>query len=93
MVGERTDIVWRSLGIQVIRGKQERIQLFEALDATEGNNPEWVALFNEALDLLDNEEKAKAIELLQKVDQLRDGGDPPSQKMLSRLSSDAPKRT
>ena len=82
-----TDILWRRYGTVAIRGKKERITVYEAFDQRDTVAPKWLSLFHQALDAFEAEDFQTATKHFQSCIESRAGGDPPSHVYIQRIAA------
>lgn len=81
LLRDRQDIAWRRLGRLQVAGKEESLEVFEALYA----QPElahWLDPFHRGIARYETGDLERAMEELRQADAQRAGGDPPSQFFL-----------
>ena len=87
----RYDIVARRLDQVVVKGKTEAVDVYELLEMHDGwgppNIPEWVLTYERGLAAFLVRDFTKAIEYFNKANDLRPGGDSPSEVMVERCQA------
>ena len=88
-MANREDIVWRILGEPNVRGKTEKIEIFEARDAAAAEDLVWVTLLNQAIEAKEHHHLEEAARLFGQVDNEPEGGDKASRYYLGELQFSA----
>ena len=84
LLKDKTDIAWRRLGDVQIRGKKERVCIYEAFD--QSKDLEWIETFNKGMAAMEAGESTAAVAFFQDADTQRDGGDAASLSLIEKLT-------
>ncbi|MCC7049115.1 MAG: hypothetical protein IT562_20545 [Alphaproteobacteria bacterium] len=85
------DIVVRRLDAVQVKGREEPVFVYELLDMADPEKdivrPEWVQVYESALDAYADRDWTRARDLFRRADELRPGGDPPAALFVARCEA------
>lgn len=80
LLKEREDLFWRRFGRISVEGKNESLDIYEAFNASDIQDPSWIGLYHAALVDFEMQRFVAAQQGFRNVNELRPDGDAPSRR-------------